>query len=235
MTPAQYMEPNEAFAQLGRIKLTEVTLADVCEQVSDLAKRTIPGVTEASITLVQGNQAHTAASTGSLALALDLAQYKLRHGPCLRAATSTFTQSISDMASESRWPRWTAAAGKAGAKSSLSIGLPLEEAITGALNLYSTEADAFDDDAVALAQTFASYANVAMANAYLVAAKQQLMDHLAIAGESRAVIEQAKGIVMGNLHCSADRAFVVLKKMSQDTNRKLRDVAADLVARAHKP
>ncbi len=67
------------------------------------------------------------------------------------------------MTSEDRWPDWTSRALQAGAHSSLSIGLPVQEAVTGALNLYAAEPHAFGDDAVAVAQTFASYASVAMA------------------------------------------------------------------------
>ena len=226
------MEPNEAFTQLGRIKLYETTLEGVFQQISDLAKRTIPGVSEASVTLVQGKGARTAAFTGELALALDESQYQLGHGPCLEAASSATTQVVNDMASETRWPDWAPRSVQAGAHSSLSIGLPVQDALTGALNLYATKPDTFDDDAIAVAQTFASYASVAMANAYVVESKKTLAQHMEAAMESRAVIEQAKGIIMGDRRCTADEAFAILTKISQDTNRKLRDVAAALVARA---
>ena len=53
--------------------------------------------------------------------------------------------------------------------------------------------------------------------------------------ESRAVIEQAKGIIMGDHRCAPDEAFAILTKLSQDTNRKLRDVAAALVTTAAEP
>ena len=238
MTDAQPMEPTDAFAQLGRIKLSETDLNGVFQQVADLAKRTIPGVTDASVTLVQPSKgAHTPAFTGQLALALDESQYELGHGPCLAAASSTNIQAVTDMTSENRWPDWTSRALQAGAHSSLSIGLPVQEAVTGALNLYSTEPHAFDDDAiaVAVAQTFASYASVAMANAYLYDAKTTLAQHMEAALASRAVIEQAKGIIMGDRRCTADEAFAILTKLSQDTNRKLRDIAAALVARATTP
>ena len=71
-----------------------------------------------------------------------------------------------------------------------------------------------------------------MANAYLYNAQTTLSRHMEIAMRSRAVIEQAKGIIMGDRRCSADEAFAILTKLSQDTNRKLRDVAAALVAQA---
>jgi AmiR/NasT family two-component response regulator len=61
-----------------------------------------------------------------------------------------------------------------------------------------------------------------------------LAQHMQAAMESRAVIEQAKGIIMGERHCSPDEAFKILTKLSQDTNRKLRDIATALVANSHK-
>jgi GAF domain-containing protein len=229
------MEPTEAFTQLGRIKLSETDLNGVFQQVAELAKRTIPGVTEASVTLVQGDRAHTPAFTGKLALALDESQYELGHGPCLVAASSTTTQAVPDMTSEGRWPDWTSRALEAGAHSSLSIGLPVQDAVTGAVNLYATQREAFDDDAISVAQTFAGYAAVAMANAYHYNAKTTLAQHMEAALTSRAVIEQAKGIIMGDRRCTADEAFAILTKVSQDSNRKVRDVAAALVARTTIP
>ncbi len=235
MTHARPMESVDAFAQLGRIKLSETDLNGVFQQVAELAKRTIPGASEVSVTLVRNHDAHTPAFTGGLALALDEAQYKLGHGPCLDAAASTSTQHIANMTSDSRWPDWTSQACEAGARSSLSIGLPVQESVTGALNIYATEPDAFDEDALAVARTFASYAEVAMANAYLYNAQTTLAQHREIAMRSRAVIEQAKGIIMGERRCSADEAFAILTKLSQNSQRKLRDVAVALVKRTTTP
>jgi GAF domain-containing protein len=229
------MDPADAFARLGRIKLSETDLNGVFHQIADLAKRTIPGAGEVSVTLVPAQGAYTPAFTGDLALNLDETQYKLGHGPCLDAARSTSTQHVADMTSENRWPDWTSRAREAGACSSLSIGLPVQEAVTGALNIYATKPHAFDEDALAVAQTFASYAEVAMANAYLYNAQTTLAQHMEIAMRSRAVIEQAKGIIMGDRRCSADEAFAILTKLSQDTNRKLRDVAVVLVRRTTAP
>ncbi len=235
MPHASYMDPADAFARLGRIKLSETDLNGVFHQIADLAKRTIPGAGEVSVTLVPAQGAYTPAFTGDLALNLDETQYKLGHGPCLDAARSTSTQHVADMTSENRWPDWTSRAREAGACSSLSIGLPVQEAVTGALNIYATKPHAFDEDALAVAQTFASYAEVAMANAYLYNAQTTLAQHMEIAMRSRAVIEQAKGIIMGDRRCSADEAFAILTKLSQDTNRKLRDVAVVLVRRTTAP
>jgi GAF domain-containing protein len=235
MTHIPHLAAADAFAQLGRIKLSETDLNGVFQQVADLAKRTVPGAGEVSVTLVQNEDAHTPAFTGDLALALDESQYDLGLGPCLEAAFSTSTQHIADMTTDKRWPDWTTQAREAGVHSSLSIGLPVQDAVTGALNVYATKPHAFDEDALAVATTFASYAEVAMANAYLYNAQTTLAQHMEIAMRSRAVIEQAKGIIMRDRRCSADEAFTVLTKLSQRSNRKLRDVAVALIARSTAP
>ncbi|WP_213012831.1 GAF and ANTAR domain-containing protein [Paractinoplanes toevensis] len=226
------LDPTEAFAELGRIKLNETDLDHVLGRIAELAKRTIPGADEVSVTLIPGKGPRTAAFTGELALALDERQYEIGAGPCLEAATTTATVSIPDLTREERWPDYRSLALDSGVHSALSVGLPVDQTVTGALNIYATKPDAFDDDAALMAQTFSGYAAVALANAHLYDVTATLAQHMQAAMESRAVIEQAKGIIMGDRHCTADEAFKILSKLSQDTNRKLRDVAEALVANA---
>jgi GAF domain-containing protein len=228
------LDPTHAFAELARIKLEETDLEGFLQQVAVLAKRTIAGVDEASVTLIRGRKAHTAAFTGELARSMDERQYERDGGPCLEAAATNATLSVPDLTGEQRWPHYTPAALDAGVRSSLSVGLPVQETVTGALNMYSTKIDAFDDEAIVLAQTFSGYAAVALANAHLYDATATLAQHLQAAMEHRAVIEQAKGIIMADRRCSPDEAFAVLSKLSQDSNRKLRDVAVALVQKAYR-
>ncbi|MEV7989865.1 GAF and ANTAR domain-containing protein [Micromonospora sp. NPDC085948] len=234
MTHVAPMDPHEAFAELGRIRLADIDLDVLLDKIAQLAKRTIPGASEVSVTLLHGNKPHTAAFTGDLALVLDEKQYERGYGPCLQAAESTSSLIVPDTGSEQRWPGWAHAAAEAGAHSSLSVGLPVHEHVTGALNIYATAPEAFDDDAITIAQTFAGFAAVALANAHLYETQATLAGHMQKAMESRAVIEQAKGILMGERRCTPEEAFAVLSKLSQDTNRKLRDVASALVENAHR-
>jgi GAF domain-containing protein len=99
---------------------------------------------------------------------------------------------VPDLTGEQRWPHYVPHTLDAGARSSLSVGLPVHENVTGALNLYATKPHSFDDDAVLLAQTFSGYAAVALANAHLYDATASLAQHMQAAMEHRAVIEQAK-------------------------------------------
>jgi GAF domain-containing protein len=235
MTDRHHLDPTDAFAELGRIKLSEIDLDGVLAKVAELAKRAIGGVDEASVTLIRGTDAHTVAHTGDLALRLDEWQYREGGGPCLHAAETAGTVMVPDLTGEQRWPHYVPHALDAGARSSLSVGLPVHEKVTGALNLYAMKPEAFDDEAVLLAQTFSGYAAVALANAHLYDATASLAQHMQAAMEHRAVIEQAKGIIMAERHCSSDEAFKIMSKISQDSNRKLRDIATALVDRARRP
>ena len=228
-------DPSAALAELGRIKLGETDFGGVLDRVADLARRTLPGAGQTSITLIRGGgPAETAAYTGEIALRLDERQYERGAGPCLEAAAGQTTVSVPDPANDARWDGWAEHVAAAGIGSVLSVGLPIRADVAGALNIYGIRPHAFDDHAVRRAQTFGAYASVALANAHLYDTTATLAQHMQTAMESRAVIEQAKGIVMGERRCGPDEAFAILTRVSQDTNRKLRDVAAALVERTRR-
>ncbi len=230
MTETASMQPTDAFAELGRIHLGENDMTQVLGRISDLAKRTIPGADEVSVNLVQAQRATTAAYTGELALHLDETQYETGRGPCLAAAAGGETILIQDMAGEDRWPDYTPEAVRSGALSSVSVGIPVQQAVSGALNVYATEPKAFDDAAVQLAKAFASYAAVTIANAHLYASSTALAAQMQDAMATRAVIEQAKGILVSQRGCTVEEAFDILVRASRNSNRKLHDIAQSLVA-----
>jgi GAF domain-containing protein len=225
------VDPLTAFAELGRVKLSETTLDDVLSQVAAVAQRAVPGAADVSITLVRQDGAYTAACTGELALVLDERQYEHERGPCLQAAAERRTISVPDTANDTRWAGWALRAAAAGAGSVLSVGLPMLQDVSGALNIYGRRPAAFNDQAVTLALSFAGYAAVALANAYAYHGAADLARQLQEAMDSRSVIEQAKGIIMAEQRCSPDDAFALLTRISQNSNQKVRDVATALVTR----
>jgi AmiR/NasT family two-component response regulator len=107
--------------------------------------------------------------------------------------------------------------------------VPVREALHGGLDLYAVEVCAFDDDAREVDTTFASYAAVAVHNRHLYESTRELADNLDIAMRTRAVIEQSKGILMGQRRRGATEAFNLLAAASQRSNRKLRDIAQAIV------
>src|SRR5437763_6924953 len=160
-------DANEAFAQLGRIVFGEQPLDRILEQVVHIAKKVIPTPVEVPITLIADDKPFTVAFTDPSAVELDERQYETERGPCLDAAASGQLISIPYTSAETRWPRFTQTAAENGVASTLSVPLPVQRQVTGALNFYASEPAAFSEEIVELTQTFAAHAAVAAANAHL--------------------------------------------------------------------
>ncbi|MGY1849013.1 MULTISPECIES: ANTAR domain-containing protein [unclassified Blastococcus] len=220
-----------ALENLGRLSLRELSMESLLQSLADQAKSVMPGAPEASVTLVIEGEATTVVDTGPLALNLDRAQYARGAGPCLHASRTGVATEIVDTRVEHRWPDYARQAAERGNLSSLSVPLVFagERELTGALNIYAREVAAFDETSRAVATGFAPYAGIAAASVRAYRGAQEMADHLQTALASRAVIEQAKGILIERHKLTADQAFHLLVTASMTTNTKLRDVADHLV------
>jgi GAF domain-containing protein len=223
--------PEQAFVELSRVVVGTRPLVEVMTRVAELARDCVPGAEEVSVTLLEAGKGHTVAFTGPLAVDLDERQYEAGFGPCIDAADSGEVIRIDDTASEEAYPAFAAVAARRGVRSTLSVGLPMPQDVLGGLNVYRSSDGPLDEEALDLLRAFAAHAAVALANHSLYSAAVARSEHLETAMRSRAVIEQAKGIVMARLRCSADEAFQHLAKQSQHANRKLRDLAEEVVTR----
>ena len=221
----------EALEHLGSLSLRKVSMEYLLQTVADLTKAVMPGNPEASVTLLVKDHPTTVATTGQLALDLDEKQYERGHGPCLHAARTGELTEIGDMRTDSRWPDYSPRAVESGALSSLSVPLAIDdgEQVTGAINIYARELDAFDEASRTAATRFGPYAAVAAGDLHAFHSARARADHLQAALATRGVIDQAKGILMDRHKLTADQAFQALAQMSMKSNRKLRAVAEDLV------
>jgi len=202
----------------------------VLRRTCEVTKTVIRGAAAVSVTVLEGERARTAASSDELSLRADSVQYASGTGPCLDAVRQVKTVLVPDMNDETRWPAYVAQTLPLGVRGSLSVPLGIEDGVVGALNIYATAPRAFDEEAVDLAIELAEYAGIVATTADQYNRATSLAEQLQRAMESRAVIEQAKGILMAQRHCSADEAFEVLVRLSQETHRKLRELAEVLVA-----
>jgi GAF domain-containing protein len=219
----------ELHEDLARVVLVDRDLNEVLGEITSIARRALPGPEAASITLLRGEKAFTAAYDGQMALDADELQYGHGHGPCIDAGLAGQVLRIDDMASEERWPDYTRRAAARGVGSSLSVPLPFQTATIGALNTYAGSAHTFTDEDQVLAEEVASWIAAAIGNAEAAARTSAELEQLRVAMKSRAVIEQAKGVLMERYKITEDRAFAVLARASQQANTKLRDVAEELV------
>ena len=164
----------------------------------------------------------SAAATGEPARRFDELQQELGQGPCLDAMYEQATVRVDELAGDPRWPdlgrRATAELGVAGV---LCIQLFVRRSDLAALTLLSRSPRAFTDESERVGLLFATHAAIAMADA-------RDLDHVTVALTSRDVIGQAKGILMERYKITAEMAFALLATTSQETNRKLAEVAARL-------
>lgn len=114
----------------------------------------------------------------------------------------------------------------------MTLPLVAGGSVIGALNIFADGTEGFTDQDIEVARSIASPAAVTLANGRAYRQAKRLAAQLEEAMTSRVVIEQAKGILMVTRRCDPDQAFEMLREVSQRSNRKLRDVAGDLVGQA---
>ncbi len=218
----------EALDGLARLLLAEENTQSVLQRVVDLARQVVPAGAEVSVTVLRDERATTAAFTGDRARQLDEAQYGSGFGPCLEAALGGQFIEITDARTESRWPDYLPIFLQFGALSSLAVPVPAAQ-LAAALNVYAPVTRAFSDEHREAVAQLAAYAAVALSNLDALQDARDQAENLRAAMESRAAIEQAKGILIERFKLTPDQAFRLLTAVSMDTNRKVRDLAEQLV------
>ena len=215
---------------LRRFLAGEDDLTTMLTRVILVATETVPPCDSASITMLRDGRPTTPVSTDETAVDLDAVQYDAGDGPCLAAIRHRGVEHVTT-ASDPRWPAFADAARRAGVRAVFSVPLGTEDSVVGGLNLYSLTSEQFDDADREVACLFADQLGVAAARAMAFAESYEVTLQLQQALESRAAIEQAKGIIMATRRCGPDEAFALLRRASQTQNRKLRAIATEIVER----
>jgi GAF domain-containing protein len=218
-----------ALADLGHVLAREEDIGRVLQRSVNQVVKAIPGADMASVSVLRGDAAETAASTSERVWAIDSGQYAAGDGPCLHAARTGQVVRISVNEARERWPAFARSARTAGIGSYLSAPLTVDQKFAGSLNLYSRQPHGFNDLDESLLRLYTTAAAAAIANARRYAQARDLAENLRRATESRTVIDQAIGILMTTRTLDPDTAFQTLSRESQTTHTKLRDIAARIV------
>jgi hypothetical protein len=226
------------FARLAGLLLNAETVADVLSHVVAATSAVIPDADLVSLTL-RGSDGHlhTPVETDPVGTALDDLQDRYNQGPCFDAARVpglAYTYSP-DLAAEERWPRFGPIAAQRGYRSVLSTALLPEitpPRLSGALDIYSVHPGRLGDETTRdRALLLATHASLAVANTEAVRLADLRTVQLRQALRTRDVIGQAKGILMQRRGISAEEAFDLLRRTSQDLNIKLAELAHTLTSR----
>ncbi|MCU7728909.1 GAF and ANTAR domain-containing protein [Actinoplanes sp. KI2] len=228
-----------AFAPLARQLFGNDNLRDVLAQVLKFTVGAVAGCDRASVTLHRHGRVVDTVTTDAVAAELDDIQFETGIGPAPEAMNSDQPVSVSDLTAASRWPVLAATAAELRVSSALCYGLyvqrPAQWSALGALTLYSSTPDAFSDADNEFGSILAAYIGIAVA----IAQRHDEVDRREAALHrglsTRDVIGQAKGILMERRRLSAGDAFDLLRRVSQQLNRKLADVAQELAETGELP
>lgn len=216
----------EDFERLGR-QLSTAPRDNPFEAVARLAADRLPSARVASITTLQHDRFTTAACTDEIGRRADAIQYELGSGPCVDAIVEHTIFQPKDLATDDRWPEFgRRVVSELGLRSMLSFRMTLEQSgVIAGLNLYAEDVDAFDRRDVAEGLLLTTHAAQAVAAAQL----RSRAENLERALQSNRDIGTAVGVLIAQHRLTRDQAFDLLRIASQNTNRKLHDVALDVI------
>lgn len=212
----------QLMAQLVRTWDAAPDLPTVLSRVVSAAVVNVPGAQYAGVTVLTKNSVESPTYSDELVRAIDLAQYEVGQGPCLTAAADNAdVVVVDDVRHDPRWPAFSARIANTPIESVLAFRLFTAQDTIGALNIFASTAHAFDDEAVRIGEALATHAAIAIGNS-------RVYSNMTYALANRDRIGQAKGILMERYQLTEEQAFDLLIAASQETNRKLRDIAHDL-------
>jgi GAF domain-containing protein len=214
-------------AELARTAAAPRNVDEVLSDVTATATELIPGTDSAGVLLVgKGGKFESLAGTNDLPHRLDELQMMFNEGPCVEAALDELIVRTDDFRDEERWPKYSAAAVEIGVMSGLSFKLYTADRTAGALNLFAFEPNAFTAEDETTGVVLAAHAAAA-----ILAGRHG--EQLESALSTRDRIGQAKGIIMERFGVDDVQAFEMLRKLSQDGNTRLIDVAQRVIETRH--
>jgi GAF domain-containing protein len=225
----------DALGALSQFVVSKTSMGETLLRVSQITTAALPAADMAGISLLGSDgKPTTGIFTDPASPEIDAAQYASGRGPCLDSWRLGQIIRLDDLDSAHAYPEFASAARAHGVQSTLSLPLMAGDDAAGAMNLYSRTAKRFTTDDERTGALLAGAAAIVLVNASAYWQAAQLSEQLSQAMQSRAVIEQAKGILMArSSNLTADEAFDLLRKASQRENVKLRDIAQRIVDRRH--
>jgi GAF domain-containing protein len=223
MTQPRNIDLAQRMAELARSAAAPRSVDEVLADVTATAKELIPGVDTAGVLLVAaGGKFESLAGTSDLPHQLDELQMKYNEGPCVEAALDELIVRTDDFRTEHRWPKYSPAIVEIGVLSGLSFKLYTSSRTAGALNLFAFKPNAFDAADETVGVVLAAHAAAA-----ILASRQG--EQLESAVSTRDRIGQAKGIIMERYGVDDVQAFDMLRRLSQDSNTRLIDIAQRVI------
>lgn len=224
---------NEPVDQLQAIL---VDAENTIEFLSGFSKLAAAAVSEAAgdeiecaVTVKVRRRTSTAAGSSRRAVELDQMEQAVGDGPCIKALRDMSPVVIDDVSSDLRWPELNRKFAEAGVHSSLGVPLEISGEASAALNFFASKPGAFTPNVYDKAAGFAAAAHNTLRLSVRINTALARAEDLEAAMQSRTAINLACGVIMAQNRCSQAEAMEILAKVSSHRNRKLRDVATELI------
>jgi GAF domain-containing protein len=213
----------QRMAELARSVAAPRDIDDVLSGVTAATVELLTGADTAGVLLVsKGGTFESLSGTSELIYEVDRLQEKHNAGPCVEAAINELVVRTEDFETETRWPQYSREVCKLGVRSSISFKLYTGDRTAGALNVFSRRPNSFDADSEVIGSILAAHA----AAAILASRESQQLQAALL---SRDLIGQAKGMLMERFQVDAVGAFEMLRKLSQQMNVRLSEIARRIV------
>ncbi len=224
------LDLHEQLADAARELEAEPNSQQTLERSVTIALELVPHADQAGISIVhRKGRIDTPAASSDAVLQADDLQYQLDEGPSLDAIWTQDIVTAADLHDDPRWPQWAPrVSSKFGFVSMLCVQLFTSTTVVGGINLYSTKTEAFDRDDIDIATYLAAHVAVAVAD-------PQTEDQLRLAAVNRTAIGQAQGILMERFSIDSGRAFDLLRRVSQNSNTRLLEVATTIISTRRVP
>ena len=230
--PADMSGATTGLTELAALLLSAESADEALHHLARMAVVVVPDGPSCGITVSEDGQFRTVVYSGAVPASVDEAQYQRGDGPCLEALRTGVPVTVQDLSLEdqARWSGFPPVALAAGAHGVLAYPLEVAGQVVGVLNLYAHERDLFPESVQLIAKQFVDPAALILSGVLRQLSQTELISQLNAALGSRSVIDQAIGIIMARRACGADEAFAVLRRMSNDRNVKLRDIAVSITS-----
>jgi ANTAR domain/GAF domain len=224
---------NESILQLQEILVGAEDGLEFLSGISGLAAAAVSeaagdGV-ECAVTVKLRRRPRTVAGSSDRALELDRIEQAIGDGPCLRAMRELSPVIIDDVTSDSRWPELTRKFAESGVRSSLGVPLEINSEATAALNFFASRPGVFTPNVYDKAMGFGAAVQSTLHLSVRIKTAENRAEDLEAAMQNRTAINLACGVIMAQNRCSQAEAMEILTKVSSNRNRKLRDVATELI------
>jgi hypothetical protein len=211
------------------LKIANASEARALDRLAELAARQVPACSGADAAAWRDGELTAAAASHPDLAGLTEVQRAAGRGPTIAAITADGPVHCPDTLTEERWPEYAAAALRCGVRCCVAIAHRAGDlAVT--LVLSAARPRSLDPDRLPLAELLVTLGGAVLGNASEYGDSQRTALQLADAAQSRELVDQAKGMLMHALGCSADQALARLRQISQQRNIKVTEVAERIIA-----